>query len=59
VLLDLELLSLADHLLHLALAHLLVLDAIELALLDLVDDDEGALLLCLLALDFEIGRAHV
>lgn len=52
--LDLDLFGLADHLLHLSLTHLLVLDAFEFALLDLVDDDERALLLRLLALDLAL-----
>ena len=54
LLLSFELLGLADHLLHLALADLLLLDAFQFALLDLVDDHEGALLLGLLALDLAL-----
>lgn len=50
----LELLGLTDHLLHLALTHLLLLDALELSLLDLVNDYEGPLLLSGLALDLTL-----
>ena len=52
--LDLKLFGLLDHLLHLALTDLLILNAFEFALLDLVNDDKRALLSGLLALYFTL-----
>ena len=46
----LNLIGLSEHLLHLSLTHLLVLNAFELSLLDLVNYDKRAHLLCLLSL---------
>ena len=49
-----DLLGLADHLLHLTLTHLLLLDALQLSLLNLIDDHQRALLLGSLALDLTL-----
>ena len=54
VLLLLDLFGLTDHLLHLPLTHLLLLDAFEFSFLDLINNDERALLLCVLALDLPL-----
>jgi hypothetical protein len=54
LLISFHLFSLSNHLLHLTLSHLLFLYPVEFSLLDLINDDEGALLLSLFALNLTL-----
>ena len=54
LLFELDLLSLANHLVHFPFTHLLLLDPLELSLFNLIDDHEGPLFLGLLALNLTL-----